>query len=493
MATAQPTLNAENLALGGGGTAYLSGVNALFYNPANLMIREHEPAGELVIGQLAFSAEPVISSEQLKQQWNYNRWFVKPYRQDKIPASTALTPVNRPDFLDTNFPQENDHRSTHFAYGESVHLGLVWRRPQKAWALGIRSRYGNRFTIGKGWYSADAVPNSNEELIIDRSLRQQIQVMHEVSFGFSQSFTYLNGLHNNLRRLYIGISPKFIIAGTYQDAVLEDKVFPQSDSSATNFNYRSSGVLTQNFNRHWNAMHSGNAAANPPFQTNELWEPTGYGAGIDFGLSYVLTLSDDLSILGQNINKKGTYKSIRLGLSITDLGWISYQENTFQRELIDDNRPTLNNTALESSIFLGSPGEFSTMVDHLPSESDGEQIYRTSSENYRVMLPTALHFGTLIEYNRMEVMGDVTLGLRKSAYYTDNPIYRLGVQLTPLKILPLRGGIQYYPGNPLKFSFGTGIETQSWSLNVGTMLSTRRNDVFYEVTASATGILQIRF
>ncbi|NIT55315.1 MAG: hypothetical protein GWN00_03465, partial [Aliifodinibius sp.] len=66
---AQPVLNAQNTALGSGGTAYLTGNGALFWNPANLAINDRQGTIHINLGETGILYEPVLSSDVANDQF----------------------------------------------------------------------------------------------------------------------------------------------------------------------------------------------------------------------------------------------------------------------------------------------------------------------------------------------------------------------------------------------------------------------------------------
>ena len=486
--TAQPTLQAKNMGVAGIGTAYLSGFSSLYYNPANLMIREYPLDNEIVIGQGAVRFEPVISSEQASAQWKRNRWFFKPYEENGYPSDRDIDTYNRTKFLNENY-RRNRTVAENDAYAEIVHLGYLHRNSDNAWAVGMRTRYANRFNIGRGWYSHDLV---NGDSTLNQSLRQDYQVLHEISFGWAQSFTYINGLNPNLRRLFIGIAPKFVMGGDYLRYDAGRTYHPETNKLAQKHQLYSAGATTKSYNAYRRTGMAGEAAAKH-LSFNAMNQPSGYGVGLDFGLAYVFTFSDDLSILGQSVTDQGTYKSVRFGFSITDIGMIRYKGNTLQASSVQDTTTITPAELSESqSIYMGSPGEFMALMNLQNSQNAALNAQITSGP-FTTLLPTAFHAGALFEYNRLSLMADITMGLTKNAYYSGKGVYRLGMELKPLPFLPVRGGIRFHRRYPVQIGMGTGVELHNWSLNVAGMFTTKNNDVFYEGSGAAISTLKFHF
>ena len=99
---AQPVLTPKNLALGGGGTTYITDFNANFYNPANLLINDR--ARVVDIGFLSSGSffNGVLNFEDLNDQKdNYLRYFNK-FESGEFSASQA----ERDLIIDTHYKRD---------------------------------------------------------------------------------------------------------------------------------------------------------------------------------------------------------------------------------------------------------------------------------------------------------------------------------------------------------------------------------------------------
>ncbi|MCH4823851.1 DUF5723 family protein [Gramella lutea] len=106
------------------------------------------------------------------------------------------------------------------------------------------------------------------------------------------------------------------------------------------------------------------------------FEATGSGFGGDIGFIYEFRNTPDLDSLTKKDNK---YK-FKLGLSLTDIGKVSYDDTDFTAY-------NLNNTASTSEL------ENKTLEEFLDDNYEGNQRFLNS----KISLPTALHF--IADYN----------------------------------------------------------------------------------------------
>jgi hypothetical protein len=79
-------------------------------------------------------------------------------------------------------------------------FGLKWVRPERSYALSLRSRVASRYQLGQGLFS-DQLFDKNGDITFDQSFNQRYQSLHELSFGFAESFTLLNGLFRSFPNL----------------------------------------------------------------------------------------------------------------------------------------------------------------------------------------------------------------------------------------------------------------------------------------------------
>jgi len=226
LSEAQLSLNAENMALGGGGTAYLTGYESLFVNPANLFISEKTYRLEISAFQGSFYIDtmlPVDNNSKLDQY----RTVTSEFRSSEIPG--ALSQNRREFLLDRNYPN-NRMISQNKSIGELYWFGIKWTRSDRNYALALRTRIGNRHEISRGQFS-DEIFSIDDSSVFDQSFRHQYQILHEISFGYAESFTLLNGLIPQLSEFIVGIAPKIVISGANLD-VNHTNSFNRSENSS---------------------------------------------------------------------------------------------------------------------------------------------------------------------------------------------------------------------------------------------------------------------
>jgi hypothetical protein len=172
--------------------------------------------------------------------------------------------------------------------------------------------------------------------------------------------------------------------------------------------------------------------------------PAGTGFGIDLGLS-------------ANVDE-----AIRLGVSVTDLGSISWEKD-------------LQETVTSSTVHLENPfepGERDSLDRALQGKSREGTPFTTS-------LPTTLRLGFSVELHKLPglqdmipgeltVAADYTQGLLRAPGGTVVPRGSLGVEYRPWEFLPLRTGLSFGGTDGVNVAFGLGLHTGVFDFDLAT-------------------------
>ena len=484
---AQPVLNARNIALGGGGTAYLNGIEANFYNPANLSVYDREGSIHVSLGTLGTFFEPVLSSGNPKNQFQRYADTFLPYEAGEQSISTA----QRTTILDENYSGSN-LTSEHLSRADFIWGGIQWIGDNKSYSLALRTRVGSRIEVGRGWYSVES-EEQNGTSIRDLTLIKQTQALHEISFGFAQEFRFLNGLVPRINKLFLGIAPKFVLGGTYENSVYSGRYLTDTQQNTTDyqseFTFYSAGIYSDMINSYL-VSGSAQSAIDAELSNRFLMKPTGYGAGVDFGLTYLIPLGTDVSLLDSGENRRPIEKSLRIGLSITDIGVVHYSTDPLQLSSAKTTSQINNQSPLNNQ-FIGSAGQvpvFFEEASEIPNpffEAENQ-----SDENFTVSLPTSFNAGLVLDINRIKLMSDLTLGLSNTAFTNKKLVAHFGIESRPLPYLPLRFGTTLAAGKPLRFGAGTGIETRYWDFSISTQVLVKSSTLTSDVVGGAVAALQ---
>ncbi|MEP1152300.1 MAG: DUF5723 family protein [Balneola sp.] len=485
---AQPVLTPKNLALGGGGSTYITDFNANFYNPANLLINDRSRTIDLgfLSGGTFFNG--VLNFE--------NPWTQKDNYFDHFNEYSAgqynITANDRMDIIDTHYNRER-LTSEHQSRFEITAFGVKWGKNDKAYSFAARTRVGSTFETGRNWYSDQEVID-NTGTFSNQNLIHRYQVLHEFSFGYSESIGLLNGLSSRLDKFMIGIAPKFILAGPYQNADWKNSYTQNSSSTDINrsqsFEYQSAGNISAATLDYLNGSSADQATTqNLEPLKDELMNIHGFGVGLDVGVTYLLTFGSDLSTLDSD--RHLTKRSLRISFSINDIGFVNYNDKTTMLEEVKQSSVASNFPNTADQAFVGAPGQFLNFVDQY---GDGNPFAENNAEfadnSFSTLLPTSFNGGVLLELNRIKLMGDMSIGISKNAFNNTKLTTSLGAELRPLNFLPLRGGLQFTPGLPGSFNVGTAIETKFWDLSLAMLVSARSFTTATHLSGAGLAVLQ---
>lgn len=489
--SAQFALNAENMGLGGGGTAYITSFEALHINPANLYIREKPYTIQFSVfqGGVYFDSLLPISNNRTRAK----RFLITQKWQNLSLPIRSLSNSDRDNLVHRNF-NDNQRLAEFINRGDIYWFGIKWIRPKRSYAISARTRFANRYNIGRGLFSAAPI-DINGTSVLEQSFSHQSQVLHEISFGFAESFTFLNGLMPLLSEFAIGIAPKIVLAGSYQNVNYNNRysLNPEDDSWTVSQDYiqHSTGEFTE----HTDALSARYTNNSPILSTpkfNNLITPTGIGAGLDLGITYVLTFGDDLSVLRKQ--SEYTEKSLRLSLSVTDIG-ISFYSNDVR--LYEGKRDSLSTSVsqlplVSEYLYEGSANEHYRFLSQF-SDFNALRITEKSEKTLGVLLPTALHAGAMFQNRRFKAMADISYSVVESAFNPSGIVGYLGVELRPLAFLPIRVGTRLAPKLPGYYSFGTGIETNKFDIYASMLLKSRSGGVTQEILGASFVGLKFHF
>lgn len=483
---AQSVLTAKSVALGGSGTAYLGGFEATFWNPANLVINNRSGKFHFGVGHIGILYEPVLSNDAINEQFlNFTDSFY-PYR----PGTLEITAAQRADIIDINYSNRS-LVSQHQSRVDVILGGALWQANDKAYSIAARIRMASRIEVGRGWYSDNFI-TSQDRQVRDFTLNQWKSQLFELSFGYAREFTFYNGLSARLNKLFVGIAPKIVIAGPTLHATYDARYILDERTSpiyTTNFSYRATGEYANAASAYLLSADASQAVSRN-LNRRLHFEPTGYGMGFDFGLTYLLPLGDELPTVDL---KQGTAvsKSIRFALSINDIGMIYYTENPLTLSSPKDTLQ-IDQQPVANSVFIGSGGQYFSYFNKagtIPNPFLNAQ--KVSRNNYSVLLPTSINAGILVELPRLKLIGDFTLGLNNTAFTSTKLMAHFGLEVRPVQQIPIRLGARLAAGLPPRVGIGTGFETRYWNFTVGTQLLFRSQTLTSEFVSAAFAGIQI--
>ncbi len=480
--TAQMSASPHSIALGGG-IAHSTGVSSHFSNPANLMIRDDLRRHQITlgIGGVYFSnGIPTQKANSLPED-------IFSYFKPDAPPDRVVIPE---EDLISMFSDTDRHYTTR-SY-EMIPLGYSWSNGTRAHSIALRSRGISSFEMNSSWFAANEIPDS-PDAVFTRSLKDNYQVYHEISFAMAREVTMLNQWQSGLNTLYIGLAPKFLIAGMYSEAEY------LSEYRHTGDDWQNSGSLllrhTGDMNRFLaELLQTGNAdqAYRNNFSPSSNFEPGGAGFGIDAGLTYIVPLGDDLSLSPHSDDP--LRKSLRFSIALTDLGFIRYHSSAteWQSRNIIRTYSQLPETDIR---FGGRPGEFLHYI-HNDSGEDAvlDNLATTDESAFYIQLPTELHIGSAFQYNWLTSMVDLNYRFNSPDFNSDGWRLSLGTEVRLLRFFPVMGSFQIDPGGKASIGAGAGMDFGVVKATGAVRFFRSNNNVSrWQVNSLSALALQIRF
>jgi hypothetical protein len=180
----------------------------------------------------------------------------------------------------------------------------------------------------------------------------------------------------------------------------------------------------------------------PNHTLSGLPDPVGHGTGFDIGVSTEFL------------------NGIRLGISVTDIGKITWDKNIMQ-------------TAGGGTItFSGYTSELQDSVKHVLKGKN------STGESFTTSLPTTFKIGGSVLAEKLPFMkflpghlliaAEYAQGLNESLGNTTKPRMSLGLEYRIVPFLPLRSGFLFGGGDKLRWAFGLGFDFRFVSLDFAT-------------------------
>lgn len=452
-AFAQSVSSPAELALGGG-SALLSGSASVFQNPANILVRTHRFERELMLGSVAMTFptgnDPLLPLDAAQQ--------IRDYFLPRAETSLRLASPTHMDNLATRGTLYNQR----VAY-QAVPVALVWRRDTSARSLAVRTRGVASFEMSTNWLQSQNATGTGSGTDVsdgwNRSLHERYQVLHEVSLGFAREVTMFNQWQAGLNTLLVGLAPKVVFAGMYSDMVYSSSI--TSDGTFLSRNARVHGHTTGPLTEIWNDVAGTNNAHGLPVANQHLGPGSnasiqGLGFGLDAGITYIIPLGDDIS-LSPHV-RSPLRKSVRLSLSITDIGFVHYTasparwQSSISEEQVDPPEPG-------SIGFTGKPGE---MVRFLYASESArtlfEELIRAEDQPFTLQLPTRLQMGAAFHYMRLSASADLAYEHHAAHFLPRGWMVSAAAQMYLLRFLPLRASVQRETTGRLYYALGAGLD-----------------------------------
>lgn len=470
--------SAYNLALGGGGTAYLDNYNANFVNPANLMLnRDIKPRFTLgLIGGLSTNVGGSLANVGV-----YNKYFTKGLVITDEIADEALT-----DWFGEN---SADRRNFGIEFN-LIPLGTSYRSDKWAASVAARTRTLVDLQMSRGLAELLILGLDGDNFGDPRQLdfSNQTLVFHELSVGYAREAIRLPDIlpfTDNIR-LYVGVAPKLLV-GSFTSRIdfsstlqLERSDAGYVDLIRHDFNYtlETVGGLSQDLIEYTEARTQQGTTPD----IGDYVDP----AGEDFYSTTSLSVGADLGAtleMDVNIPVVGSFFSgpqkLRVGLSVTDLGKVIFADEVGRftaDDVLEWRGLELDQQRIDEE-FNGDRDEYINHVlqDSIATNLYGSFQYREGSTIERA-LPTKINFGAHLMLGKLSVMTDLSKGFYDLGSSSRRVSMSLGAEYRFFGFLPLRVGMRTGGYSSTAFSAGTGLEFRNFEFSLaGSMVAKSYN------------------
>lgn len=432
----------------------MDGPAALTYNPANLALPTQVFNQQVLFGGFEAGSHQGFNLSGFPQNFNsfYDDWFVIDSNDYPVAVSSSQS--------------DSEFNTTFFNYYDVPLVGYTQRTESLAWGLSLRTRSFNSSKINEDWYSLDSDAGG------ERTVQQQMMTLHEFNLGFATPMEMVTGWRGGLSSLTLGFNSKFVVAGMYFDGTYSSGYSPGDDGSwqhQQELNARSSGDLS----RATDQLRAGSGdiqqAYNNIVERHSLSEPSGAGGGIDAGLTWVITFTDDTSLVpGSN---ETLSHNLRLSMSVTDIGAIHYNDEIFSYQ--NESTQQITDLPDESEYrFQGRAGEFHKFITSHSEEADVYQQLDKNEINDWVQLPTAFHFAGSYHNNWVMVGMDTSYHLNPLHYFDKGLYSRVSTELNLWNVVPLRAGMHFDPQFQTSYRLGFGLDFDQFEFGIDARIET---------------------
>ncbi|MFO7798951.1 MAG: DUF5723 family protein [Rhodohalobacter sp.] len=483
---------AGTLGLGGGGVAYQDLYHANFINPANLMLnhnrRPHITLG--VVGGIQARA-----GGDLMNISTYN---------DYLTTGMTIEGTVADDMLNQWFGTNDAGMRSASMDFSLVTVGGVYRSPDWTVSIAHRIRASGKSSFSRGF--ADLVFRGldsdyfNQFRAVNSS--QEYYAWHEFSVGFATTIyrqDLFMGLGRNLR-IYAGIAPKLLLSSDYGSLNL------QSDLRIEGVSAESGGEIQHNFaytvetiGRRAAQLEQYNqdrqAGLDPKLDdyldpdADDFTKFRGTSLGVDIGITAQLDLHQNAF---GNLGIFRGEKTLTVGLSLTDLGALSFSDHARGFDAADNftwNGFNYDQETIDNE-FDGDESAYfeSVLIDSIGNDVYGNFSTRSES-SHSVGLPTMIRVGSHLQLGKFGFMADIGAGIVDRGINSKRMHLSLGSEYKFFNIIPLRAGLRMGGYSSTTFHAGTGVELRNFEFTIGAAGTAVSNNKGAALGAAWSGIV----
>ncbi|MFA5669616.1 MAG: DUF5723 family protein [Balneolaceae bacterium] len=471
--------NTTSLGMGGGGTAYVDGYHANFINPANLMLQTHRPRRSLgVVGGVGAKIGGTMVNIS-----TYNKYLT---------TGRTIEGQTRVDMLNAFFGTSSSNYRDMSGTVSIIPLGFSSRGSKSAFSLSTRTRTTINTRVNKGFAELGFYFLDSDKFSSPTPVNFDVNVVGyaEVSVGYArQILSFDNLLFAKNVKVYAGIAPKYLIGAQSTRLDFRSNI-TVSESDGTNL-----GSITHDFNyslytfgelseqlQSYSAAHKLNSDVSLDDYLDYSGSDVGTlgsGLGLDMGVTAEMDISH---IYIPVIDFFGKNKKLRLSMSLTDLGKVSFKENP--SKIYADGVFTFDGDVGESSF-----GDYyDNLGDSLQNDVYGNfDAQKVSAVDYS--LPGMYNFGGSLTAGKLMLAIDYGFGFNNNGTNSKRSTLNLGAEYRFFGFLPIRVGTRMGGYSSQAYSAGLGLDFNVFELTFAASMVKNSQNNGSAIAAAWSGLV----
>jgi len=470
-----------SLGMGGGGTAYVDGYHANFVNPANLMLdRFNRPRRQVgILGGVGVRAGGTLVNVPV-----WNEYFTKGLTfdgQDRIDALNGL-------FGDeTQSGTMKDVATT----VDVIPFGFSNRGTQSSFSVAVRARTMTNQEISRGLAELYLFGLDPEQFADPRqvNIRSEAVSFSEISVGYARKLLSLPNLFfaKNIN-VYAGVAPKAVFAiGTNSFSMNSTVQMLQGANQETvrfvhDFDYQieTYGDLAEELTAFENELQ-----VNPDAEFDDFVGDGSYASPQFSGFAFDLGGTVEMDITNLPIPFFAGPKKLTVGLSLTDLGNVTYD---------DENRIFRRDGVFDFS-GAGPNEDIDDFYDNLGDSLKNEVYLNFTSEETGEIendLPSKLNFGAHLSMGKLSTSLDYSVGFNNQSTNSKLSTVVLGAEYRFFNFVPLRVGTRFGGFSSTVYTAGFGLDFRFLEFTVAGAFPSKGETNGSSIAAAWSGLV-IRF
>ncbi|MDR9416088.1 MAG: DUF5723 family protein [Gracilimonas sp.] len=477
----------QSLGMGSGGTAYVSGFNSNFINPANLMLENQRANVEIGLFNFGLKAGGTLANVAV-----YNKYLTSNNIITSENVGTSNESGIRYDMLNEWFGESSANERELSTTVSIAPIGVSYRGKKQAFSLATRIRITEDLTINKGMaelltYGLDSDKFSTRTPV---GFSTNTISFAEISIGYSRELDFFEipdiAFAEDIR-LFAGIAPKYLY-GIYTTSMDFNSFFSMQDNNIRHeFNYslETIGTLSTQLQAYEEAYDLDNDAELGDYvDTGELTDdfssPQATGLGMDIGV----TAQMDVSSLAVPLFIKAP-KRLTVSMSLTDLGSLNFDQDA--SSVFGEGDFTYTGAGNDDDL----DSFFSNLSDSLQNDVYG-QFNSDQTSGIEYSLPSMFNFGTSLQMGNLLLALDYGVGFNNNGLNSDRSVLNLGAQYKILGFLPIRVGTRVGGYSSATYSVGLGLDFNNLELSFGAATVSNSESYGSSLGAAWSGLV-IRF